>query len=107
MNTENIPDLALLAASAFSLVFCALIFRTWIRIWRGGDMDLGEPDRSSRWPKSVMWIAVAGAIFAYHSGETVLVAVLAFLAGTALTFDVLFVREELRRSSGQPLRRVK
>lgn len=107
MNQNQLADLLSTATSAVSFIFCVLIFRTWLGWLRGDEIEPGRAKFSLGWLKLLAWVTVAGSIFSYECAEYILTAALAFLAGAAFTLDFVSLRDELRRSDGQPLRRVK
>lgn len=107
MNLNQLPDVLSAAASVVSLIFCALIFRSWLGWLRGREIEPLRAKLPLDWLKLTAWVSVAGAIFSYNSAEYILTAALAFLAGAAFTLDFVSLRDEMRRSGGRPPRRVK
>lgn len=101
-------DLLLACAWTASMILCGLIAQRWLALLRGAEGAPGSLRNRPKWPIWLMWFALSGALYSYFSNDMILALSLGFLAGCALGFDLVALRDALRRAGGkESIRRVK
>lgn len=97
----------MLLLKAVSMAASVAFLGLALRIHWMAKYDTQPPKIGSAWVRGIMWIALAGCIYAYYADEVLLCGFLAFLGGSALTLDLIALRDSMRRNSNTTLRRVK